>query len=98
MSSGGHLGFMSITRVAQSCHSGNQARLIFEHFVSAKKHKNFIVLNISRLRTHWSVKWTNSQVSFPKPECVALPISVFKWALSMDQGCMYMLFLAYILI
>ena len=31
MPSGGHFGFMQILGVAQSCHSGNQARLVLEH-------------------------------------------------------------------
>ena len=31
MTSGGHLGFMQISGVAQRCYSGNQARLVLEH-------------------------------------------------------------------
>ena len=49
MASGSHLGFMQIKWVAQTCPFGNQAIFTLEHQNSAKKQKNFIVLNISRL-------------------------------------------------
>ena len=39
MPSGGHLGYMQISEVAQSCHSGNQAKLVLKHLLSAKKQK-----------------------------------------------------------
>ena len=37
---GGHLGFMKIVGVAQSCRSGNQARFVLEHiFITNQKKK-----------------------------------------------------------
>ena len=60
MASGGHLGFMQIIRVAQTCLSGNQARFVLEPMNITNQQKNFIVLDISRLmyRTYRGVKWT----------------------------------------
>ena len=45
---GGHLGFMQIVGVAQSCRSGNQAKFVLEHIFITNQQKNFIVHNISR--------------------------------------------------
>ena len=45
---GGHLGFMQIVGVAQSCRSGIQARFVLENIFITNQQKSFIVLNISR--------------------------------------------------
>jgi len=42
MAPGGHLGFMQITGVAQSCQSGNQAEFTRRGHVSTNQQKNFI--------------------------------------------------------
>jgi len=49
MAPGGHLGFMQITRVAQSCQCGNQAEFTRRGQVSTNQQKNFIGKNISKL-------------------------------------------------
>ena len=45
---GGHLRFMPIVGVAQSCRSGNEARFVLDHIFITNQQKNLIVLNISR--------------------------------------------------
>ena len=45
---GRHLGFMQITRIAQSCHFGNQAKSDLGPYMSANQQKSFIGKNISR--------------------------------------------------
>jgi len=47
MAPGGHLGFMQITEVAQSCQSGNPAEITRGGHVSTNQQKNFIGKNIS---------------------------------------------------
>ena len=60
MGSGGHLGFMQIMRVAQSCHLGNKAEFVLGPHQITNHQKRFIGKRISRLVywTYVSVKWT----------------------------------------
>jgi len=44
----GHLGFMQIIKVAQSCRLGNQAEIVVGPHGSSNPSKNFIGKNISR--------------------------------------------------
>ena len=48
MLNGGHLGFMQIARVAQSCRLGNQSEFILGPHGSSNPQKNFMTLTISR--------------------------------------------------
>ncbi len=49
MATGGHFGFMQISKIAQSCHLDNQAKFVQGPHGSTNPSKNFIVKNISRL-------------------------------------------------
>jgi len=50
MHSGGHLGFMQITRVAQSCHLGNNANFVLGPHQITNHQNKFIGKNLSRFR------------------------------------------------
>ena len=45
---GGHIGFMQITRIAQSCQTGNQAEFFLGPLWNTNLQKKFIGQNISR--------------------------------------------------
>ena len=56
---GGHLGFMQIVGVAQSCRSGNQARFNLEHIFITNQQKKKISLYTTFLGSE-NFKWTKS--------------------------------------
>ena len=49
---GGHLGYMQIKKVAQSCRFGNQIKFVIEPHANTNPSKNSIGKDISRFLTH----------------------------------------------
>jgi len=81
MAPGGHLGFMQITGVAQSCQSGNQAEFTRRGHVSTDQQKSFIGKNTSRLVIGY-IKVSNRLIHRESPLAKALkwsdPLSLTK--------------------
>ena len=64
MVTGGHLGFMQIRKVAQSCRLGNQFKFVIEPHANTNHSKNFIGKHILAFR---HIKPT---ISFRIPFCL----------------------------
>jgi len=52
MVTGGHLGFMQIRKVAQTCRLGNQFKFVIEPHANTNPSKNFIWKHISSFPTY----------------------------------------------
>ena len=81
--SGGHLGFMQITGIAQGCHSGNQAKLSLGTHVTMILSKNNTLLTATRSTIRHIRVATGLLWSFPSSLVLILSVSVH----FLNQSC-----------